>query len=77
MSNSIRTPRRRPRQRSVSYQSFFWLVRRVAVWQTLYGWWTPWMKPGLAALFLSKNWKHLECAARKRFAEGLYARWKR
>jgi len=74
MSNSIRKRRRRPRRQSFSFQSLGWTIRRVAVWQTLYGWWQPWMKPGLAEMFLRKNWKHLECAAKKRFASDVRSR---
>jgi hypothetical protein len=68
-------PRRPPRGAAVDFRGLGWLIRRVAVWQTLFGRWLPWMKPATADLFLSKNWKHLECAARREFAYDTNKRW--
>jgi hypothetical protein len=68
-------PRRDPIAGSIDFRGLGWLIRRVAVWQTLFGWHRPWMRPALAELFLRKNWKHLECAARKQFAYDVAKRW--
>jgi hypothetical protein len=59
----------------VCWKGLGWLIRRVAVWQTLHGWREPWMRPAEAELFLSRGWKYLECAARKEFAYDVRKRW--
>lgn len=68
MSTSIYTPRRRGRKTSVSFQSLYWLVRRVAVWQLLFPHHTPREAPATAILFLRKNWKHLDMLGRTELA---------
>ncbi len=79
MSGRLRISRWKPRPPGgaevIDYRALGWLMRRVAVWQTLFGWWPPWMKPGVAGLFLDKNWKALECAARREFAHDVMKRW--
>lgn len=69
MSTSIYTPRRRGRKTSVSFQSLYWLVRRVAVWQIMFPGRTPRDAPATAILFLRKNWKHLDYQGRRILAE--------
>ena len=68
-------PRRPGAPEVIDWRALGWLMRRVAVWQTLFGWRAPWMRPCTARLFLAKNWKHLECAARKEFAYAAGKRW--
>ena len=74
-SSTPARPRGRPRNTEINFDELWWCMRRVAVWKTMFGWWTPWMKPGCAWLFLSKNWKHLEYKAHCAFAEGVHRRW--
>ena len=75
MSWSSNRTRKRPRKKSSCLKSIGWLMRRVAVWQTLHGWRQPWMMPEEAARFLAKRWKWMECEALKEFAYDTSKRW--